>query len=241
MNLENLSVKTEQTKILDSINLTIESGEVIAIMGKNGSGKSTLLQTIMGNPNYQVESGKIFYKGNSILEMNVNERANLGIYLAFQYPIEIPGVNFFEFLRLAYNSKFIDKKLSVFHFRKLMRETLELLGIDEKFMDRNLNEGFSGGEKKRAEILQMFILKPNFIMLDETDSGLDRDAFLSVFSNIKLYKEQNPETSMIIISHYPTVFEILIPDKVVVMNSGRIDKMGDKKLVNEIYESGYKA
>lgn len=239
LKIEKLNVSVEDKQILQDISFEFEKGKTYALTGRNGSGKSSLMQTIMGNPRYQVNEGKIYFDETDISDLAVNERAKLGIFLAFQYPIEIPGVNFGEFLRLAYNSKFSDAKLSIFHFRKLVKEKMDLLGIDHKFLDRNLNEGFSGGEKKRMEILQMLILSPSFVMLDETDSGLDVDGFNNIFENLKILRKQNSDITLVIISHYRNVFEIIAPDKVIVMEAGKIKTTGGKEILEKIYTEGY--
>lgn len=241
LEIKNLTATVEDKKILNSLNFEISKGSIVGICGKNGSGKSSLLQVLMGNPVYKIFEGKLTFEGVDITELKTFERARLGLFLAFQYPIEVPGVNFGEFLRLAYNSKYPDDKLNIFHFRKLLREKMKLLDIDEKFLDRNLNEGFSGGEKKRAEILQLLILKPKLVMLDETDSGLDIDAFNIIFSNLKLLKEENPDLTLMIVSHYQKVFEILKPDQVILLESGEIKEIGDIKILEKIHSRGYTA
>lgn len=239
ISIKNLSVKVEENLILNNLSVNFKKGETIAISGKNGSGKSSLFQTIMGNPKYKIVEGVINLDNTNSSELSVDERARMGIFLAFQYPVEIPGLNMSEFLRLAYNTKFSENKLSVFHFRKLAKEIMAKLKIDEKFLDRNLNEGFSGGEKKRAEILQLFLLKPNVILLDEVDSGLDIDGFKSIFENLKIYKKENPTTTLVIISHYEKVYEILPPDFVVLMDAGKIKETGGIEIIKKIQSEGY--
>ena len=208
-------------------------------MGPNGSGKSSIAESIMGNPDIQIESGDIFFDGDIINELNSTERSKLGIFLAFQYPIEIPGVDFINFLRMAYN-KNTETKLNVFRFRELVREKMKLLKMDEKLLERNINEGFSGGEKKKAEILQMAILKPKLAILDETDSGLDIDALKAVFEGIKAIKEDNPKMSILLITHYNKVFEYVKPNKVIVIKNGMKIKEGQDDILKQIERDGYK-
>lgn len=211
--IKDLTVRKDDNILLDKLSLSIEMGETIAILGRNGSGKSTLAQTIMGNPEYVVDSGDILLDNKNLLEMEVNVRAVAGIYLAFQYPIEIPGLNFSEFLRLAYNTKFSDAKLSVFKFRQLLKEKCDILNIKHEFIDRNLNEGLSGGEKKKMEVLQLFVLQPNIVILDEIDSGLDKQAQVIVFEALQKYKQDYKDTIFILITHYDNIFEYLKVDR----------------------------
>ncbi|MBD3280315.1 Fe-S cluster assembly ATPase SufC, partial [Candidatus Dojkabacteria bacterium] len=229
LEIKNLKAKIENTSVLDGLDLKIKRGEIHILLGPNGSGKSSLSKVIMGVGGYKVEDGKIEFGGEEIDEMSPDERARLGIFLANQYPIEVPGVNLSNFLRLAYNSRFDDDKdlpngqsgkLSVHKFKNLLEEKAELVGLDNKFLERNLNEGFSGGEKKKSEILQMAVLEPKLAILDETDSGLDVDALKQVFSAVSKIKEQNSEMALLIITHYERVFEYINPDKVHVMRDG---------------------
>ena len=235
-----LSGSIEKKEVLKDISFDIKEGEIVAIMGPNGSGKSSLAQIIMGNPDYLVE-GNISFKNKDISKLTTNERSVLGIYLAFQYPSEIPGLNLAQFLRASLNARLPkEKKLNVFEFRKLLREKLKELDMEESFMDRNLNEGFSGGEKKRTEILQLLLLKPKLIILDETDSGLDVDALKIVFKAISDYKKKNKDTSIMLITHYNRVFEYISPDRVLVLKKGEIIKEGTKDLLKYIEDKGYK-
>jgi len=218
--------------------MQIEKGKIYAIMGSNGSGKSTLAQVIMGNPEYKVTEGAIKFEGKDILKMSVDQRAKNGIFLAFQYPLEIPGVSMSNFLRLAYNST--HEKMNVYNFRQLLREKMKLLKIHESFIDRNLNEGFSGGEKKKIEVLQMAILNPKLVILDETDSGLDVDALKTVFMGIQKIKQGSPDMTVIVISHYNKVFKYMKPDKVIILSKGKVTRSGDFELAELIEKQGYK-
>lgn len=240
LKVSKLSGSIEKKEVLKDISFDIKEGEIVAIMGPNGSGKSSLAQIIMGNPDYMV-SGNISFKNKDISKLTTNERSVLGIYLAFQYPFEIPGLNLAQFLRASLNARLPkEKKLNVFEFRKLLREKLKELDMEESFMDRNLNEGFSGGEKKRTEILQLLLLEPKLIILDETDSGLDVDALKIVFKAISDYKKKNKDTSIMLITHYNRVFEYISPDRVLVLKKGQIIKEGSKDLLKYIEDKGYK-
>ena len=241
LNITNLKVDTEGLEILDGLDLSIGTGEVHVLMGPNGSGKSTLAKVLLGHPNYKVTSGAITFLGADLLKLDVSERAKAGIYLAFQQPIEVPGVNFRSFLRLAYNTRFQkEQQLPVFKFRKLLQDKAATLNIAPELLERNLNEGLSGGEKKQTEILQMSILKPKLAILDETDSGLDVDALKSVFQGIAAIRKENPEMSLLIITHYPKIFEYVTPEFVHIIRSGKIVKSGGAELIIEIEKKGYK-
>ncbi|MCM8748996.1 Fe-S cluster assembly ATPase SufC [Thermomicrobiaceae bacterium CFH 74404] len=240
--IENLHAGIEGKEILRGLDLTVNRGEIHALMGPNGSGKSTLAYVIAGHPNYEVYEGRILYKGENILEMTPDERAKLGLFLAFQYPTAIPGVTVANFLRLAVNSVRKarygeDKALSPREFRRLMREKLAMLRMDESFATRYLNEGFSGGEKKRAEILQMALLEPEFAILDETDSGLDIDALRTVADGVNALF--NPNMAMLIITHYQRVLSYIKPHFVHVMLDGRIVASGGPELAEELEAKGY--
>jgi len=240
LNINNLTVTIEGKKILDDFNLTINRGEVHAIMGPNGSGKSTLANILAGNEDYQVNSGKIIFKDDDLLDLNVEERAQKGIFLAFQYPVEIPGVNITPFLQASINSKLKTKKepeLDNLAFAKLLRKKAEELDISSDMLKRSINTGFSGGEKKRYEILQMSVLNPEFTIFDETDSGLDVDALRIVTQGINRFK--NPKNSFLIITHYQKLLDFIHPDHVHVMRNGKIIKSGDISLASEIEASGY--
>lgn len=237
LEIKNLNVKVEGKEIIRSLNLTIEQGKIHAIMGPNGSGKSTLANVIMGNPKYEA-SGKIIFKGQNLLDLPTNERSKLGIYLAFQYPIEIQGVSFLTFMWAAYKARFSDPKIkSIIEFKKYLEEKLALLGLDKSFGARDMNLGFSGGEKKRAEIVQMIILEPAIAILDETDSGLDIDSLKVVSESINNMK--NPNVGLLIITHYQRILSYIHPDIVNVMYQGNIIESGSKELALRLEKEGY--
>ena len=241
LNINNLNVSIENKKILDDFNLTINQGEVHAIMGPNGSGKSTLANVLAGNEDYEINSGKITYKDADLLNLNIEERAQKGLFLAFQYPVEIPGVNITPFLLSSINSKLKNEnkpELDNLSFAKLLRKNAEELGISPDMLKRSINTGFSGGEKKRYEILQMSLLRPEFSIFDETDSGLDVDALRIVTEGINKFK--NKEKSFLIITHYQKLLDYIHPDYIHVMRNGKIVKSGDISLAAEIERSGYK-
>ncbi len=240
LNINNLNVSIEGKCILHDFNLNINSGEIHAIMGPNGSGKSTLANVLAGNEEYVINSGKIIFKDHNLLDLNVEERAQLGIFLAFQYPVEIPGVNITPFLQASLNSKLKNNKkdeLDSLSFAKMLRKKAEELGISSEMLKRSINTGFSGGEKKRYEILQMSVLNPEFSIFDETDSGLDVDALKIVTQGINKFK--NKDNSFLIITHYQKLLDYIRPDFVHVMRDGKIVKSGDISLASEIEESGY--
>jgi Fe-S cluster assembly ATP-binding protein len=240
LKIENLCVSVEGKKILNGIDLNIKQGEIHALMGPNGSGKSTLSFTVIGHPKYEVTKGKVLLNGKNVLEMPVNERAKAGLFLSFQYPSEISGVTLSNFLRTAYNEIMPARgkeKINVMDFMKLLYEKMSLLEMDKDFAKRYLNVGFSGGEKKRAEILQMAILEPKFAILDETDSGLDVDALRVVANGIK--KLSGPKVGVLIITHYQRILHYIKPDFVHVMFNGKIIKSGTSKLAEEIEKKGY--
>ena len=241
LNINNLNVSIENKKILDDFNLTINQGEIHVIMGPNGSGKSTLANVLAGNEDYEVNSGKIIFKNEDLLNLNIEERAKKGIFLAFQYPVEIPGVSITPFLKASISSKLkTNGKDEIDHleFAKILREKANNLGINSDMLKRALNVGFSGGEKKRYEILQMSILNPDLAILDETDSGLDIDALKIVTEGVNKLKNKN--NSFLIITHYQKLLDYVTPDYVHVMRDGSIVKSGDKSLASRIEESGYK-
>tara|TARA_B100000029_G_scaffold473984_1_gene515875 strand:- start:403 stop:1143 length:741 start_codon:yes stop_codon:yes gene_type:complete len=240
LNINNLNVSIEGKEILHDFNLTINQGEVHAIMGPNGSGKSTLANVLAGNEDYEVNSGKIIYKDKDLVDLNIEERAQKGIFLAFQYPVEIPGVNITPFLQASINSKLKNEnkpELDTLSFAKLLRKKAEELGISSEMLKRSINTGFSGGEKKRYEILQMSVLNPELTIFDETDSGLDVDALKIVTEGINNFKNKN--NSFLIITHYQKLLDYIKPDYVHVMRNGKIVKSGDISLAVEIEESGY--
>ena len=240
LEISNLFASTDELTILKGVDITINPGEIHAIMGRNGCGKSTLSKIIAGHPSYKINSGHIKFNGLNIESLEPEERAKSGIFLGFQYPIEIPGVSNLEFLRVATNArrKFLNKEeLDTFEFEDLVKEKLELVKMDSAFLNRSFNQGFSGGEKKRNEILQMALLEPKIAILDETDSGLDIDALRIVASGIK--KIANQETGTILITHYQRLLDEIKPDFVHVMANGQIIKTGDSKLALELEKYGY--
>ena len=238
--INNISVETENKKILKNISLNINAGEFHVIMGRNGTGKSTLANIITGKDGYEITSGDISFNNESIINMMPEERALKGIFMSFQYPVSIPGVNTMHFLRTAINSikkNNGEKELDPAGFIKLFKEKLELVGLDEDFSKRSVNDGFSGGEKKRFEILQMLLLNPKFILLDETDSGLDIDALKIIADNINTIKSNN--NAFLLITHYHRILKYLNPDFVHVLSDGKIIKSGDENLALELEEKGY--
>jgi Fe-S cluster assembly ATP-binding protein len=240
LEVKGLEVSINENEILTGLNLTVNKGEIHAIMGPNGSGKSTFSKVIAGHPAYSVLAGEILFKGSSILDLEPEERSHLGIFLAFQYPIEIPGVSNEDFLRLAYNSKqkFYNKpEVDPIEFLMIINEKLEFVNMSPSFLSRNLNEGFSGGEKKRNEILQMILLDSELSILDETDSGLDIDALRVISNGINNF--MNPEKSIILITHYQRLLDYINPTYVHVMQDGKIIKTGSADLAKELEEKGY--
>jgi Fe-S cluster assembly ATP-binding protein len=240
LEIKDLQVSINDNKILKSLNLKVNKGEIHAIMGPNGSGKSTFSKVLAGHPAYSVLDGDILFKGLSILDLDPEERSHLGIFLAFQYPIEIPGVSNEDFLRLAYNSKqkFYNKpEVDPLEFLAIINEKLNFVNMSSSFLSRNVNEGFSGGEKKRNEILQMILLDSELSILDETDSGLDIDA-LKIISN-GINKFMNPQKSIILITHYQRLLDYIKPDYVHVMQDGKIIKTGSAELAKELENKGY--
>jgi Fe-S cluster assembly ATP-binding protein len=235
-----VEIESENKKILNGLSLTIEKGQVAAIMGPNGSGKSTLAYVLAGKPGYTVTEGDVLLDGESVLEMGADERAAKGVFLAFQYPVEVPGVATMTFLRTALNAqrKLRDEKeLSTPEFMKLVRETSGSLGISQDMLRRAVNVGFSGGEKKRNEILQMAILQPRLAVLDETDSGLDIDALQIVAEGVN--RLRSPERGMVVITHYQRLLNYIVPDVVHVLAKGRVVKTGGKELALELEAKGY--
>lgn len=240
LEINNLQAGVEGKVILKGIDLSINAGEVHAIMGPNGSGKSTLAQVLAGREGYEIADGSVRYNGEDLLELGPEERVREGFFLAFQYPVEIPGVNTTYFLRAAVNALREHRgetELSAVEFLKLMREKIELLELDESLLKRSVNEGFSGGEKKRAEILQMALLDPKFAVLDETDSGLDIDALKIVAGGVNHLKRA--DNAQLIITHYQRLLDYIVPDRVHVLVDGRIVKSGPKELALELEERGY--
>jgi len=236
LEIQNLHVEVEGKEILKGINLTVNKGEVAALMGPNGSGKSTLAYTLIGHPKYKITEGKIFFKGDDITSLPVDERAKKGLFLSFQYPQEIPGVTMGNFLRTAWMS-LKGEKISVMDFMKKMKEKMSMLKMDPSFSTRYLNEGFSGGEKKRAEILQMAVLEPEMAILDETDSGLDIDALKIVSEGVNSLKGHN--LGVLIITHYQRILNYIRPDRVHILVNGKIAKSGGADLAHHLEEFGY--
>ncbi len=240
LDVRNLHANINGTPILQGLNLTIRRGEVHAIMGPNGSGKSTLSKVLAGHTAYEVTSGEVLFEGANLLELSPEQRARAGVFLAFQYPIEIPGVGNSQFLRLAYNTvqgARGKEELDPLEFDDLVREKMKLLEMRPEFLQRSVNEGFSGGEKKRNEILQMALLEPTLAVLDETDSGLDIDALRIISHGINQLAK--PERSLLLITHYQRLLDHIVPDFVHVMEHGRISKTGGKELALELETRGY--
>jgi Fe-S cluster assembly ATP-binding protein len=240
LSVRELTAEVDGTPILKGLNLEIKSGEIHAIMGPNGSGKSTFSKVLAGHPAYTVTGGEVIFQGQNLLEMEPEERARSGVFLAFQYPLEIPGVSNLDFLRVAYNSRRKHQgleELDVFDFDDLIREKLEIVKMDAAFLSRSVNEGFSGGEKKRNEILQMAMLEPKLAILDETDSGLDIDALKIVANGVN--QLANAENALLVITHYQRLLNYIIPDYIHVMEAGRIITSGTKELALELEARGY--
>jgi Fe-S cluster assembly ATP-binding protein len=240
LSVQNLTADVEGTQILKGLNLTVKAGEIHAIMGPNGSGKSTFSKLLAGHPDYTVTGGEIQFMGQNLLAMEAEDRARSGIFLAFQYPIEIPGVSNLDFLRVAYNSKRKHaglEELDAFDFDDLVRQKLDVVKMDPAFLSRSVNEGFSGGEKKRNEILQMALLEPKLAILDETDSGLDIDALRIVSGGVN--QLATPDNGIILITHYQRLLDYIVPGYVHVMEGGRILTTGGKELALELEARGY--
>jgi len=240
LEIKNLHAKVDGKEILKGINLTINEGEIHAIMGPNGSGKSTLSAVLTGNPAFEVTEGEIWFNGKNLLEMSPENRSREGLFLSFQYPVEIPGVSMVNFMRAAVNEhrKYrSEPALSASDFLKLMREKRSVVELDSKLANRSVNEGFSGGEKKRNEIFQMAMLEPKLSILDETDSGLDIDALRIVAQGVN--KLSTPTNSTIVITHYQRLLDYIVPDKVHILYNGQIVKTAGRELVLEIEEKGY--
>jgi Fe-S cluster assembly ATP-binding protein len=240
LKIDNLHVRAGDKQVLNGVSLEVGAGEVHAIMGPNGSGKSTLVQVLAGREGYEVTAGSVSYQGRDLLALPPEERAREGVFLAFQYPVEIPGVNNVYLLKAGLNAVRKHRGLSeldAFEFLSLIREKMKLMHMDESFLNRGVNEGFSGGEKKRNEILQMSVLEPMLALLDETDSGLDIDALRVVASGVNSLRR--PDRAIVMVTHYQRLLEYIEPDRVHVLSGGRILKTGDKSLALELEKRGY--
>lgn len=240
LSVRNLTADVDGTPILKGLNLEIKAGEIHAIMGPNGSGKSTFSKVLAGHPAYTVTGGEVIYKGQNLLELEPEERSRSGVFLAFQYPLEIPGVSNLDFLRVSFNSKRQHEgleELDAFDFDDLVRERLDVVKMNPAFLDRSVNEGFSGGEKKRNEILQMALLEPTLAILDETDSGLDIDALKVVANGVNQLAK--PDNATLMITHYQRLLDYIVPDFVHVMAEGKILTTGGKELAQELEAKGY--
>ena len=240
LEIRDLHATVDGKEILRGIDLSIKKGEIHAIMGPNGSGKSTLAKILAGHPAYEVTKGEVLFEGRNLLELAPDERAREGIFLAFQYPVEVPGVSNAQFLRLAYNEKqkhLGEEELDPLEFKDLLTERAKVVEMDAGLMSRSVNEGFSGGEKKRNEILQMAVLEPKLAVLDETDSGLDIDALRIVSEGVN--KLRTPENAVVLVTHYQRLLNYIVPDHVHVLYKGRIVRTGGKELALELEEKGY--
>jgi Fe-S cluster assembly ATP-binding protein len=240
LDIRNLQVKAEGKEILKGVDLHVNAGEVHAIMGPNGSGKSTLARAIAGHPEYEVTGGEVRFEGRDLLEMDPDERAREGVFMAFQYPVEIAGVNNAYFLKAAVNAKRKHQglpELDAMEFMQLIQEKSQLLEINQAMLQRAVNEGFSGGEKKRNEIFQMALLEPTLAILDETDSGLDIDALKTVAAGVNAMR--SPERAIVVVTHYQRLLDYIVPDYVHVLSGGRIVKSGGKELALELEQKGY--
>ena len=240
LEIKNLKAQIEDKTILNGVNLKVNKGEVHAIMGPNGSGKSTLSSVIAGNEDYEVSSGGITYEGDDLLEMDPEERSHRGVFLSFQYPVEIPGLSVSNFIKTAINEKrkaFGQENISAKELLQLFKEKCELLNIDKEYLSRSLNEGFSGGEKKRNEIFQMAMMEPKLSILDETDSGLDIDALKIVANGVNSLKSSS--NSIILITHYQRLLNYIVPDFVHILKDGKIVMSGDKSLAHKLEKEGY--
>jgi Fe-S cluster assembly ATP-binding protein len=236
LEIQNLHVRTEEREILHGVDLVVRKGETHALMGPNGSGKSTLANSLMGNPNYEVTEGRILLNGEDLTEADPDERAKAGLFMAFQYPATIPGVSVANFLRMAVNAK-REEPIKVKEFGSMLKEHMDLLRIRREFTSRYLNEGFSGGEKKRAEILQLAMLQPDFAVLDETDSGLDIDALRIVSDGVNAMR--GDERGFLIITHYTRILDYVEPEFVHIMLNGQIVREGGSELASELEDKGY--
>lgn len=239
LEIKKMNVTAEDTHILNDVSLDLQQGEIAVIMGPNGSGKSTLANTLMGHPDFEA-TGDVKYLGQDLLEMEPDERSKEGIFLSFQYPAEIPGVTVSNFLRTAVNAR-REKDIAIPKYVKQLNEKMNMLGMPKEFARRYLNEGFSGGEKKKMEILQMAMLEPKLAILDETDSGLDIDSLKNVCEGINLLKEKEPDMTILIITHYQRMLNYIKPDRVIIMKDGKIVSEGDASLAHKLEKEGYEA
>lgn len=242
LSIRNLTAKVaeEDLEILKGVDLDLDAGEIHAIMGPNGSGKSTLAKVLAGHPGYEVTGGSVVFRGQDLLELEPDERSRDGVFLAFQYPVEIPGVSIANFLRTALQARMEDgEELDLFDYQDQLMEAMELLEVDPSFAERPVNDGFSGGEKKRNEILQMAVLRPTLALMDETDSGLDIDALKVVASGVNRLKEQIPGMTVLLITHYQRLLDYIQPDRVHVMVKGRIVRSGGPEVALELEAAGY--
>jgi Fe-S cluster assembly ATP-binding protein len=242
LKIQNLQAKVadEDLQILRGVDLELHAGEIHAIMGPNGSGKSTLAKVLAGHPGYEVTEGSVLFKGEEILELEPDERSQAGIFLAFQYPVEVPGVSIANFLRTALQAHSGDEELDLFEFQDLLLDRMKLLDMDPSFAERPVNDGFSGGEKKRNEILQMACLQPSLALMDETDSGLDIDALQVVANGVNKLKEERPEMAVLLITHYQRLLNYIEPDHVHVMVDGRVVQSGGPEVAHQLEAEGYK-
>jgi Fe-S cluster assembly ATP-binding protein len=243
LRIENLHavVAEDGTEILRGLDLEVNAGEIHAIMGPNGSGKSTLSKVLSGHPGYEVTDGTVTYRGEDLLELEVDERARGGIFLAFQYPVDIPGVSIANFLRTAVQANRPDEEVDIFDFQEELLDRMQLLEMEPVFAERSVNEGFSGGEKKRNEILQLAMLRPALAVMDETDSGLDIDALKIVAAGVNKLKAERPEMAVLLITHYQRMLNYIRPDRVHVMMAGRIVQSGGPELAETLEAGGYEA
>ena len=240
--IKNLSVTVEDKNVIKDLSLTINAGQVHILMGPNGAGKSSLCYTIMGHQNYKVNSGSITFLNQDLLKLKIEERARLGLFLSFQHPIAIPGVSVSHFLRVshkAYHLADTANSLTPLQFTRFVKEKMKILNMDESFLSRSLNDGFSGGEKKRLEILQLAVLEPKIAILDEFDSGVDVDALKTITSALKILMKADSNLGLLIITHYPNILQLIEPDHVYVMKKGVVVKEGGTELVRAIEEKGY--
>lgn len=235
-----VTVEGEESEILTGVDLSVPEGEIHALMGPNGSGKSTLAKVIAGHPQYEATRGEILYRGESILEMEPDERARAGVFMAFQYPSEIPGVTISNFLRTALNARREEgEEVDVFEFQEDLHEKMRLLAVEEEFAERYVNEGFSGGEKKRNEILQLAVLRPRLALLDETDSGLDIDALKVVANGVNTLSDRDETLGVLLITHYKRILDHITPDRVHVMIGGRVVQSGGPEMADKLEDAGY--